>query len=123
MMYIEYEYYTNQYRGTLTIDIFNQFLRKACAYIDKVTYCRLKYGAEITDDIKMAVCAAIDILNEQEMARNKVKSTAGIKSESADGYSVSFRNYNDFDKQCEQQLYDAVSVYLSLSHPLRYRGG
>lgn len=121
MMYIDYEYYTN-HCGKLPREDFNAYIHQACAYINRITYSRLIYGAEVTDSVKMAVGIAIDILKGQATAREKYMDVIGLKSESGDGYSVTYQDQKDFDKQCERQLNDAVSVYLPLSHPLRYAG-
>lgn len=114
MSYTDFDFYQNNYNGTLinTEKSFISLELKASAYIDMITSGKIDFS--ISDDtqkekIQSAVCAVCDIL-------------AGfpednIISENNDGYSVTYNK--DFSAR-KSLLYNAARTYLPLS--LLYRG-
>jgi len=63
MIYADYDYYTADWRGTLTEDIFARYAPRAAAYIDRVTFGRA--ASSLTrwgDRIRSCSCALTDLL-------------------------------------------------------------
>ena len=62
-MYAPYSYYYEVYHGSqLTPDQWPAAAREAEAYIDLLTFGRLKNGAPVTDEVQMAVCAVAEVV-------------------------------------------------------------
>lgn len=101
-MYADFEYYKNNFFGRVIADemLFNSLCIKAVAYINRITYNRI-CSDDITDDIKNAVCAVCEVFAE-------VDGRGGIKSESNDGYSVTYED----DKALYGRLRVAAMLYL-----------
>ncbi len=118
MLYVDYHYYTEVYHGKLEQSAFESGVTAACRYIDKITYQRLRNGAPVTDDVKMAVCAVLDVMSEQQTDT----SPTGITSENVDGYSVSYQSGIDQEAYYAARCKHAADLYLPLSDPLRYAG-
>lgn len=68
----------------------------------------------------MAVCAAADVVGRYGAAA--VSSAPGIASESVGGQSVTYRSNSEQASGKGVEINQAVSLYLPLSHPLRYAG-
>ena len=84
-MYADFDYYQNQYHGTLIADQ-NQFERQAfdaCCLIDEMTMGRI---SDPNDEIKRAVCAVCEISYREE----KQDQEEQIASESVGPHSVSY---------------------------------
>lgn len=108
MAYVDYSYYKYAFGG-IAISSPEAFLNpelRAAAFVDKITFGRI---TEITDDIKNAVCAASEIFA-------RYAGREGISSENNDGYSVSYADAGQFEKE----LYRAVAMFLPSK--LLYRG-
>lgn len=106
--YADYEYYKNEYMGTAAAEEdFQRLSLKASRYIDLIC---CKPIDEVTECIRLSVCAVCDVLNELDNAIN-------IKSESNDGYSVTYTADNSVHNK---RLYDAARIYLDEN--LLYRG-
>lgn len=113
MIYADYAYYTNTYKGTsISQDAFAALSRRASAFIDRLTYNRLNNGYAVTDAVKMAVCAVVDVLKEYEDARQEALTAAGVKSENTDGYSISYQNADDIRATVESAMLEAAQPYL-----------
>lgn len=125
-VYVDFAYYTDIYGGTaLTSDSFSGAIREAEDYIRYLTYLNGDIFADLTqaDTVKGAVCAAADAwhnaVSEQDEGGN-------IKSESKDGFSVSFvvsrkdgETSDDYVKRC---MYQAVRLRLLPTGWLSRRG-
>lgn len=111
-MYVNYEYYVDQYGGRIPEEEFPSVERKAEAYIRKLTYIRGNIF-EIEDvAVKDAVCAVAEVYHSCE----KKKETGTVKSENNDGYSVSYA-VEQLEGQTVEELirkkaYEAVFTYL-----------
>lgn len=110
-MYVDYEYYSNVFSGSvLTEEIFQNAEQEAETYIRYLTYLNGDIFADAVqaDAIKGAVCAAA------EAYYTAVRETAeggNVKSESKDGFSVSFvvsrkdgETAADYVKRCMYQV-------------------
>ena len=87
-------------------------MRKAEAYIRKLTYIRGNIFATEDMAVKDAVCAVADVYASCE----KKKEAGTVKSENNDGYSVSYA-VEQSDGQTVEELirkkaYEAASTYL-----------
>ena len=108
MLYADYSYYTDEYRGTAVGEAeFEFYARRACAYIDSYV---LNMPAQVPCAVKDACCAICDILFNEDIA-------GGISSENNDGYSVTYAKGSDVN----EKISGAVAVYLG-NTGLLYRG-
>lgn len=79
--YADYAFYQNEYGGKKVSETeFKPLSLKASALVDQITFHR----AEETNEVKMAVCAAVDSLSIPGDDGN-------IASENNDGYSVTYK--------------------------------
>ena len=101
----EYSYYITKYDGNEISDEeqFNRYRDRAVKYINYMT-SKPGNDAEISD----AVCALCDYYHKND-------SLMGIKSESADGVSVTYNN-----ESTDKQMYSILKLYLPKR--LLYRG-
>lgn len=120
MLYADWDYYTGVYGGNLDGDCFFPAARDASAYIDRLTYGRLKHGAPVTDEVKMAVCAIADVIAEDKVRKQQLE--AGIKSESVAGHSITYEDRSTAARQLKNNMRTAADLYLLPSDPLRYAG-
>lgn len=122
MIYADYEFYTATYGGDQIKEAdWTKTAREASAYLDQLTFGRLQGHPErVTEEVKMAVCAAADVVGRYGAAA--VSSAPGIASESVGGQSVTYRSSSEQEAGKRAELYHAASLYLPLSHPLRYAG-
>lgn len=120
-MYAPYSYYYEVYHGSqLTPDQWPAAAREAEAYIDLLTYQRLKNGAPVTDEVQMAVCAVAEVVGRCRAAR--ASRADGLKSVSNDGYSESYADDAATSAQFSEDKLAAADLYLPRSSPLRYAG-
>ena len=122
MIYADYEFYTATYGGDQIKEAgWTKTAREASAYLDQLTFGRLQGHPErVTEEVKMAVCAAADVVGRYGAAA--VISAPGIASESVGGQSVTYRSSSEQASGKGVEINQAVSLYLPLSHPLRYAG-
>lgn len=122
MIYADYEFYTVTYGGDQIKEAdWARTAREASAYIDQLTFGRLQGHPErVTEEVQMAVCAAAEVAERYRAATTQ--SAAGIASESVGGQSVTYRNSTELEAGKQSEIWQAVSLYLPLSHPLRYAG-
>lgn len=114
MIYADYEYYKNEYRGNVVKneDDFLRLAPRASAWLDRLTYGRSKDHAD-EEPVKMACCAVSEVMLRQESANGQE-----IIAEANDGVSVS---YASSGKSADRTLYDAAALYL-MSTGMMYRG-
>ena len=116
-MYATYEYYKSTFGGSLAEDVFTKAEAKAEAHIRYLTYVNGDIFATEVDSIKQAVCTAAEVIYNNEKAASAAGGTAaGIKSESNDGYSVSYVTEQTDGQTAEEALRrkisEAVKIYL-----------
>lgn len=111
---VDYQFYVNNYLGTLSEHEFKRSLVRASAHIERITFGRAKEFAD-TNEVKYALCTACDVIAQEDGLRKKYGGR-NVVSENNDGYSVSY--------VCEQQegmtaesylgkkISDAVAIYL-----------
>lgn len=121
MIYVDYAYYTDTYCGSLiTEQLWPTVAQEASAYMDIITYGRLKHGVPVSDNVKMATCAVAEEIYKYIVASEAKNS--GINSENTDGYSVTYDNAEVTAKQYNNAKLQAADRYLLRSDPLRYAG-
>jgi len=103
MVYIEYGFYTTQYKGNVIPGSdFSRLATRASGYIDYITIGRAaSYSAD--DAVKMAACAVADIMASLEKGGE-------LSSQSVGGWT---QNYVTTNKSNDRKLYDAAMIYLS----------
>lgn len=84
--YVDYEYYTGDYHGKqIDRDSFPHVELEAEAYVNAITFGRVKRQESVPDSVKNAICAAAECMHKYQESRE-----TSIKSESNDGYAVSY---------------------------------
>lgn len=113
MVYVDNEYYTEEYCGTaIPKDIFPQMAMKACRYIDYFTFDRLadEDNAQYPT-LQACACEMAELIYRSGDLSNKEK-----KSESIDGYSVSYVTETTdgqlIDNVLKEKLYSIAKRYL-----------
>lgn len=118
MEYATYQYYTDEYYGTkLTREEFPKYAKRASAEMNHVTFERLEKLAEsqITDAIRDCMCDVAERMKTLETSAG-----AEIASENNDGYSISYRDTSDIDRQ-KHEIHATIRTYLAITG-LMYRG-
>ena len=111
MIYIDYKYYKNQYRGNaVTEEDFPRLSIQASAILDAITFGNIKI---VSDEVKMACCAIMD------EARAISDIPIGVQSERVGPWSATYDS-NVRGNQ-EQRYRDAAAVYLA-NTGLLFRG-
>ena len=91
MLYVDYEYYSQTYGGTMAENEATKALKKACRHIDILTYNRINRGgfealtAFQQGVIKESACEMADFENANGEMINSLINTYGIN-----GASISF---------------------------------
>lgn len=118
-MYVDYQYYSAEYGGTMPKEVFPAEERRAEAYIRYLTYLNGDIFATEVEAVKQAVCAAADVyyVHTKEMAQREQEGRAGTaKSENNDGHSVSYVTEQTDGETAEallkRKVYEAVYPYL-----------
>ena len=84
MRYADYNFYINDYGGSLITEAaFPNVILRASAYLDRVTLGRIE---DESNEVKYAACE----MAEQQYQSDQKGTAAEIKSENNDGYSVTF---------------------------------
>jgi hypothetical protein len=105
-MQIEYTFYSQTYKGTVTEAVFNRLSVLATAHINRITNGRAKTATgEDLEAVKLAFCAIVDELDRQE-------SGGIVTSESNDGISRSYA-VSSVVRSASQRIYNVAEVYLS----------
>ncbi|EJT5928960.1 MAG: hypothetical protein E6469_13300 [Clostridium perfringens] len=109
--YVDFKFYSEVFGGKLSSKDFSLYEFKARKFIDKITFNRIN-EKNINDDIKMAVCIAIEKIKKSDSERGfKLSETVGKHSVS---YSESLL------RRFESSLYKEISIYIPSE--LLYRG-
>lgn len=104
--YVGYEYYKESFFGSkIPEKAFPKYEMQAEAFLQRITFGRVKRLPEIPDEVKKAICAMAEVNYQED------KKTPGAKSETIDGYSVTFADTGGNAKAAE--MYQAAKDYLS----------
>lgn len=129
MPYADFAYYTGTYLGTvLSEQEFPACARKASILIDDLTFGRTgKLSASlIPDAVRDAACSAAEIYADylaKKKAALKATKSGTVKSESNDGFSVSYADYNAEQARisAESEMSEEITIYLA-NTGLMFRG-
>lgn len=113
--FIDYDYYKNNYGGTLVSSTnFTRLSLQASYFINKITFGRAEKSENYLEEIKLATCSVLE-----EMY--KIENDGGVKvAETVGKHSVTFSN-SSRDVTEEKIYYKAAITYLS-NTGLLYRG-
>ena len=114
-MYVDYNYYVNEYSGGMSEEEFQSSERKAEAYIRSITYISGNIFEVEDIAVKKAVCSVADVYHAFDLKKKRQKNGT-VKSENNDGFSVSYVT-EQVDGQTEEELirkkaYEAARMYL-----------
>lgn len=114
-MYVSYDYYSQTFGGLLSEADFNKAEARAEAVIGYLTYINGDIFAKEDNRVKLAVCAAADVIHYNQASANG-NQAAGVKSESNDGYSVTYvteaQDGQTAEELLRKKVHEAVRVYL-----------
>ena len=116
MRYVDYEFYRDNYKGTLIPESsFDNLELKASYFIDSITFNRIVKSGEISEEVAFAVCSVAETINKINDG-NKLSETIG-------DYSVTYQNNNSSNSAVSEnkKMYDAAYPYL-INTGLLYRG-
>lgn len=122
-MYADFTFYQSTYGGSLIEEgQWTNAAVQAQAVIDRLTFDRLKRGAEADDNVRLAFCAAAEVAQRYRLAKNKRR--PGLSGFTNDGYSESYTGTAaELAAQQQAEMETAADLFLPRSHPLRYAGG
>lgn len=101
-MFVDYDYYKNDFKGCLSEDEFNKFINLACSKITIATMSRVtdstigNYPSELIKNIKDCACSLLEKLKSFDDALNVLSSSINgesngmIKSSVAGAVSVTY---------------------------------
>lgn len=118
-MYADYTYYTKEFGGTLIPeDMFDRSVKMADRYIDMFTYGNItEDNADTIDGLKDCACDMAESV--YKMFYTSESQSKEKKSETIDGYSVSYvtdqKDGESIRKALERNLYAIASLYLGRS--------
>ena len=120
-MSAEYGFFVEAYggEGIPPLD-WPRISRHADAYLDRLTYNRLRNGAVVTDTVRMAACAVAEVMHRHE--ETQTANPVGIKAESVGGQSVTYEDAAASSERYEAELLEAADLWIPRSDPLRYAG-
>lgn len=106
--YVDYQYYCDTFHGSaMTEAEFSNAEIEAEAFVNAVTFGRLRRLDKIPDCVKDAICSAADVMGEYIKGRE-----SDISSESHDGYSVTYKAALK-SEECEKSMKAKVKRHLS----------
>ena len=112
MAYADYAYYRDNFRGGAVSEAdFPGLAVKASAFIDRLTFNRLRSADIIPDEAKMAMCTVAERIQVAEKS-GVLNVNAAVKSENNDGYSVSYNDFSLVSAQLYADYEEAALPYL-----------
>ncbi len=126
-MYVSYDFYQETLGGVIPAEDFQRAETQAEAHIRALTYIKGDIFETESDTVKVAVCAAAEVIYQHEQKG----SIAGLRSESNDGYAVSFvteaQDGQTAEEVLRKKVYEAIRLYLLptgwLSRSVKVVGG
>lgn len=116
-MYVSYDFYKQTFGDTIPETDFSKVEAKAEAVIGYLTYINGDIFAKEDNRVKLAVCAAAEVVHyHNTQASANGNQAAGVKSETNDGYSVTYITEGQDGQTAEEllrkKIYEAVRVHL-----------
>lgn len=114
-MYVSYDFYSETFGGLISEDDFPKIEAEAEAAISYLTYVNGDIFAKEDSRVKLAVCAAAEVIHNSKQS-NSASGSAGVKSESNDGYSVTYvteaQDGQTAEAALRKKIAEAVRLYL-----------
>lgn len=114
-MYVSYEFYTETFGALIPEKDFPRVEAEAEAAISYLTYINGDIFAKEDNRVKLAVCAAAEVVYNSKQS-NGASGSAGVKSESNDGYSVTYvteaQDGQTAEAALRKKIAEAVRLYL-----------
>lgn len=115
-IYVDFQYYRDTFKGNLIPgDAFDRHARMASVFVREITFNRADANY-IAEEVKDAVCAVCEVYYAQEIKQQSGRDGRELKSESNDGYNVSYVTESQDGELSESLLrrksYDAAYPYL-----------
>lgn len=115
MVYVDYEYYVDDYYGTLPEDSFDSLVLRASKEIDKNVNTRLTENIinnlpeEAQEQLKYTACALIDLISKKQESDNKK-----LNSISIDGVNKTFKIFSNEDyKKSRKEIIANLPIELT----------
>ena len=108
-LYVDYDFYLQEYDDDITEDVFRKHIKEACAYIRRLTL--RKSDTYTGEELKYATCAVIEAYKniEAEFPNGKI-----VASENNDGFSQSFvTTGRSYEQVRNDKAYRAAKLWLS----------
>ena len=86
----DYSFYSTVWRGKLSADEFDKFSRRACAYIDSLTFGRASSVSDSDkrkDNLAFCICAVTDLLADTAVVDSNGGSISSVRN---DGFEVTY---------------------------------
>lgn len=120
--YADYAFYVTEFAGNIIPnEEFQRVIAKASAYIKNIIFSRVD-ESNVPEEVKAAACAAAEIIYNTETSSTGSEEK---KSETTDGYSVTYVNERmdgqTMEDLIQKKVREAAKVYL-LPTGLLFRG-
>lgn len=113
---VSFEFYQEVYHGSIADDKnFDNAELESEAFIDMITFGRIRRMEEIPDCVKFAICSVTDAMVKFSESRKN-----NVASESNDGYSVTYAS-GVTDADCNREMQSRARRWLA-NTGLMYRG-
>lgn len=113
-MYVSYEFYSQTFGNLIPEADFEKVEAKAEAVISYLTYANGDIFAKEDNRVKLAVCAAAETIYNNQTG--SASGSAGVKSESNDGYSVTYvaeaQDGQTAEEVLRKKVAEAARLYL-----------
>lgn len=116
MVYADYKYYNEKYKGALPENSFNSIILKACKEIDKNVNTRLNddkvnnLPEEAQEQLKYTACALVDFINKKQENESRKVSSISI-----DGVNKTYKVLSSEDIKKEK-----IEILRNLPDELTY---
>lgn len=111
VQYVDFDYYEDTYEGVaIPEDSFNKYAIKASVHLKRFTFDRIDEN-DVPECVKYACCEMCEAIYQHEQAQIGGRT---VKSESNDGYSVTFVTEQDGQNDAlGSKLYSIAKLYLA----------
>lgn len=122
MAYVDYTFYTDEYKGVMPFADFEKYSIEASREIDIATFDRASTAlATMAIKVKLATCTLADLLLLQNEINTKTDN-GKVSGFSNDGYSESFADSKQLSESFEKDKNKIFKDFLSFPINLIYRG-
>lgn len=110
VQYVDIDYYEDTYEGTaIPEDSFNKYAIKASTHMKRFTFGRIDEN-DAPECVKYACCEMCEFIYQHDQAQIGGKM---VKSETNDGYSVTFAEQDVQADALSHKLYGIALLYLA----------